>query len=162
MSELLRLIRRSSAAILLASAVFVSSAYCQPPETPRKPLRERLLERANKGDVEAQFDLGKSYEAGRAGLPQDFAQARHWYLEAARQKDPFAEASLGIIYNMGKGVPHDYVVAYFWFDRSISHLTGAERDTVAEMRESLSRKMTAVQIAEAQRRAKEPGDPVKQ
>ena len=60
-------------ALILAAALSVSTGFCQAPdapEAPRKPLRERLLERAQKGDADAQFDLGKNYEAGRIGLPR--------------------------------------------------------------------------------------------
>ena len=37
----------------------------------QKPLRERLLERAQQGDAEAQYDLAKNLEAGRIGLKRD-------------------------------------------------------------------------------------------
>jgi TPR repeat protein len=69
-------------ALLLAAL-----SLCEAQEAPKKPLRERLLERALKGDSEAQIDLAKGYEGGRVGLPQDFAQAAHWYLEAANRGD---------------------------------------------------------------------------
>jgi TPR repeat protein len=120
-------------------------------------LRERLLERALKGDAVAQFDLGKDYEGGRIGLPQDLFQAAHWYRESANRGDPFAEASLGIFYNFGKGVERDYVLAYMWFERSASHLTGGDRETVIEMRDSVGEKLTSGQLAKARAMAKEPG-----
>ena len=58
----------------------------------QKPLRERLLESALKGDPDAQFELGKNYETGRIGLPKDIVQAEHWYRESAEQGDPYAQA----------------------------------------------------------------------
>jgi TPR repeat protein len=85
-------------------------------------LRERLLERALNGEAEAQFDIAKDYETGRIGLPQDISQARFWYGKGADQGDPFAEASLGILFNFGKGVKRDYVQAYMWYMRAASHL----------------------------------------
>ena len=141
--------------LILAAILWFAAQAPDPPGAPRKPLRERLLERAQKGEAEAQFELAKDYEGGRIGLPQDLAQAQHWYREAANQGEPFAEASLGIMYNVGKGVPRDPVLAYVWLDRAISHMTGAERDTVVEMRESVGRKMTAGQLADARRMSKE-------
>jgi TPR repeat protein len=63
-----------------------------------------VLERAIKGDTEAQHDLAQSYEGGPTGLPQDFGQAAHWRLAAANPGDLFAEASLGTFCNVGKGV----------------------------------------------------------
>src|SRR5580700_1880405 len=94
------LIDRGFLALNLA-ALSVGVGFSQPvdvPAPPPRPLRERLLDRALKGDAEAQFDLAKDYEAGRIGLPRDLSQAQHWYREAADQGDPFAEASLGILF----------------------------------------------------------------
>jgi TPR repeat protein len=141
-----------SAVILAASAFLVWPGFSQPPQpsaTPQRPLRERLLERALKGDADAQFDLAKGYEGGRFGLTQDYVQASHWYQEAANQGEPFAEASLGLFYGAGKGVKQDYVLAYAWLNRSTSHLTGPERETVMEIRDSIGRRMTAAQREQA-------------
>jgi uncharacterized protein len=145
-------VMRKAAFILVASAILVSLAFSQPPQpsgTPQRPLRERLLERALKGDAEAQFDLAKGYEGGRFGLTQDYVQASHWYQEAANQGEPFAEASLGLFYGAGKGVKQDYVLAYAWLNRSSSHLTGPERDTVVEIRDSIGRRMTTAELQRA-------------
>ncbi len=137
--------------ILAVSAILVSPGFSQSPPsaTPQRPLRERLLERALKGEADAQFDLAKGYEGGRFGLTQDYVQASHWYQEAANQGEPFAEASLGLFYGAGKGVKQDYVLAYAWLNRSSSHLTGPERDTVMEIRDSIGRRMTPAQLKSA-------------
>jgi len=124
-------------------------------QAPQKPLRERLLERALKGDAEAQFDLGKNYEAGRIGLPKDFVQAEHWYREAANQGDPFAQASLAILYGFGKGVPPDLVQALMWYDLAVDHTKGGDQVSIREMRDDLAGRMTKEQIAEARRLAEE-------
>jgi hypothetical protein len=143
---------------VLAFFLSVSACFCQAPQespTPAKPLRERLLERALKGDRDARFDLGKNYETGQIGLPKDLVQAQHWYREAAILGEPFAEASLGILYNFGKGVERDYVEAYMWYERAASHLTGGDRETVLEMRDAIAPNLTTGQIAEAHKRASE-------
>jgi TPR repeat protein len=121
----------------------------------QKPLRERLLESALKGDAEAQFELGKNYETGRIGLPKDLAQAEHWYRLSAVQGDPFAEASLAILYQFGKGLPKDPVQALRWYEIAIARSTGGDRDSIAELRDDLISSMTASQIAEARRLARE-------
>jgi TPR repeat protein len=147
---------RRAAVLAAVAAVMVSAGLSQKPDAPaapQKPLRERLLERALKGDAQAQFDLAKGYEGGRFGLTQDYSQAKHWYEEAANQSEPFAEASLGIFYGAGKGVKQDYALAYKWLDRSASHLTGSDRDTVVEMRDSIGRRMTPSQLESARRAA---------
>jgi TPR repeat protein len=134
----------------------IATGFGQSPNAaaPQKPLRERLLERAMKGDEAAQFDLGKNYETGRIGLPRDIIQALHWYREAADRGEPFAEASLGLLYEFGKGVQKDYFQAYLLYERAVSHLTGGDRVTVVEMRDKIADKLTAEQISEAQRLAK--------
>jgi TPR repeat protein len=122
---------------------------------PQKPLRERLLERALKGDAEAQFDLGKDYETGRIGLPHDLAQAVNWYQKAADQGEPFAEASLGILYHFGKGVKQDEFEAYVLYERAVLHLTGGDRDSVMELRERVGRNLSTTQIEKARLLARE-------
>jgi TPR repeat protein len=144
-----------SVIILIPALAMASIALAQNPDPPQKPLRERLLERANKGDAEAQFELGKNYEAGRIGLPRDFSLAEHWYREAANQGDPYAAASLGILLNFGKGIQRDYVQAFVWYDRAASRLTGGSRDSVVEMRDNVASKLTTAQLQEARRLVKE-------
>jgi hypothetical protein len=134
--------------VLLASVALNAQA-------PQKPLRERLLERALKGDAEAQFDLGKNYEAGRIGLPKDFVQAEHWYREAANQGDPFAQASLAILYGFGKGIPPDLVQALMWYDLAVDHTKGGDQVSIREMRDDLAGRMSKEQIAEARHLADE-------
>jgi hypothetical protein len=134
--------------VLLASVALNAQA-------PQKPLRERLLERALKGDAEAQFDLGKNYEAGRIGLPKDFVQAEHWYREAANQGDPFAQASLAILYGFGKGIPPDLVQALMWYDIAVDHTKGGDQVSIREMRDDLAGRMSKEQIAEARHLADE-------
>ena len=124
-------------------------------QTPQRPLRERLLDRAQQGDAEAQFDLAKNYETGRSGLPKDLAQAEHWYRAAAAQGEPFAQASLGIMFNFGKGVHRDYVQAYMWYEIAIAHSTGGDRVTIVEMRDNVAQEMTPQQIGEARKLAVE-------
>jgi TPR repeat protein len=130
-------------------------AVCAYAQAPQKPLRERLMDRALKGDAEAQFDLGKNFETGRIGLKKDLVQAEHWYREAANQGEPFAQASLAILYGFGKGVAPDLVQALMWYELAAEHTTGGDQTTIVEMRDDLASKMTAEQIAEAKKRARE-------
>lgn len=134
---------RPFTAIVLA-CFLAASAFAQ-----QKPLRERLLESAQHGDADAQFELGKNYETGRIGLPKDFAQAEHWYRQAAVQGDPFAEASLGLLYQFGKGLPKDTVQALMWYEIALTHSKGGDRDSIMELRDDVIRNMTSAQIAEA-------------
>ena len=152
------MIQTAGSALILTALLSLSISFGQvaeAPAQPRKPLRERLLERALKGDAGAQFDLGKNYETGRIGLPKDFAQAEHWYREAAGQGDPYAQASLGILFNFGKGVPKDDVQALMWYELAVSHSSGPDRESITELRDNLVERMAADRILEARRLAKE-------
>lgn len=130
--------------------VMTTLALAQPPAG-RPPLKER----AAAGDPDAQFSLGKNYEAGRSGLKQDYAMAASWYQKSADQGNVWAQASLGILYHSGKGLPHDDVQAEMWFIISAGHAPADDLDTITEMRDSVARHLTAAQVAEAQRLAHE-------
>lgn len=125
-------------------------ALAQPP-VGRPPLRER----AEAGDPEAEFALGKNYEAGRAGLKKDYAEAAAWYRKSAEQGNVYAQASLGILYHSGKGLPHDDLQAEVWFTISAAHAPENDRETIEEMRDSVAAHLTAQQLAQARRLAHE-------
>ena len=155
MNEMLALLRVCLYMINRLTPVLILtalSATAQP--TQPRPLRERLLESAQKGDADAQFELGKNYETGRIGLPKDLTQAQHWYHAAADQGDPYALASLGILYNFGKGVQKDYVQAFMYYELAVARSKGGNRDSIVELRDDLAKDMNAAQIAEARRLAK--------
>lgn len=130
--------------------LLTSLALAQPPAG-RPPLKER----AAAGDPDAQFSLGKNYEAGRSGLKQDYVIAASWYRKSADQGNVWAQASLGILYHSGKGLPHDDVQSEMWFIISAGHAPADDRDTIVEMRESIAHRLTAQQLAEAQKLARE-------
>ena len=112
---------------------------------------ERLFRlAAEQGLALGQLHLGSMYLNGQA-VRQDLKEAERWFRLAAEQGDAYAQFNLGRIYEEGTGAPQDYVQAHVWFNLASTsgHPGGAtSRDTVA-------RKMTRDQIAEAQRRARE-------
>jgi uncharacterized protein len=120
-----------------------------------QPARPPLRERAANGDADAQFTLGKNYEAGRSGLKKDYAEAARWYLKSAEQGNVYAQASLGILYHAGKGVAQDNVRAEMWFLIAADRSPAGDRDTILEMRDSVAAHLTPRQNAEAQRLAHE-------
>lgn len=69
---------------------------------------------AERGNAEAQFNLGQSYEHGR-GMPKDYVEALRWYRRAAEQGDPFAQFDLGNHYWEGIGVSRDEKEAVRWW-----------------------------------------------
>ncbi len=131
--------------------VFLSALTLAQPPAGRPPLRER----AAAGDPEAQFSLGKNYEGGRSGLKKDYAEAANWYRKSAEQGNVYAQASLGILYHSGKGLPHDDVKSEMWLIVSSDRAPKDDRDTIVEMKESVAKHLTRDQLAEAKKLASE-------
>jgi TPR repeat protein len=105
---------------------------------------------ADQGYAPAQAYLGLMYYVGYH-VPQDYAVAASWYRKAADQGYVAAQFYLGIMYQDGAGLRQDNIDAYTCFD-----LAAAEgNDAAVESRDVLAAKMTTVQIAEAQKRARE-------
>ncbi len=105
---------------------------------------------AEQGNASAQVRLGAMYNEGR-GVPQDDKEAIKWYKKAAEQGNFVAQFALGAMYAGGKGITEDYIEGYKWFI-----LAAAQGfPSAVTLRDSLKEEMTAQQIAEAQRLAKE-------
>lgn len=63
---------------------------------------KELLTLANKGDSDAQYDLGWMYESGE-GVKKDLKEAFKWFSLAAKQGDAGAQFNLGWMYESGEG-----------------------------------------------------------
>ncbi len=59
------------------------------------------------------------------------------------------------MYGNGQGVPQDYVQAHMWTNLAVAQSSGEDRDQGVENRDIIAARMTAEQIAEAQRLARE-------
>ena len=109
---------------------------------------------ADQGLAGAQSNLGFMYANGR-GVPQDDAEAARWYRLAADQGFASAQVSLGLLYENGEGVPQDYVQAHMWTNLAVAQSSGEDRDRRERNRDIIAAKMTAEQVVEAQRLARE-------
>ena len=81
-----------------------------------------------------------------------------WYRKAAEQGDAPAQLNLGVMYDTAQGVPQDHVQAHKWYNLAAARFTASEtanREKAVRNRDRLAAKMTAAQIAEAQRLARE-------
>jgi len=72
---------------------------------------------AERGDMEAQYQLALMYANGR-GVARDQTQAATWFEKATAVLDPGAQFNLGIMYFERQGVPRDYEQAAHWFKRA--------------------------------------------
>ena len=105
---------------------------------------------ADQGYAIAQFNLGDMYLNGR-GVAQDHRSAEYWYKLAAEQAHAQAQLKLGFLYVRGDASLQDFTRAHMWFtiaDSNGAGTAGMGRIIVEEL-------MTADQIAEAQKRARE-------
>jgi hypothetical protein len=79
---------------------------------------------AEKGDADAQFQLGVMYESGQ-GVPPNDADAIKWYRQAAEQDDAVAQFNLGVMYAKG-GAPN-HAEAALWYRLAADYgLAGAQ------------------------------------
>lgn len=65
---------------------------------------------AEQGDAEAQFQTGRYYAQGQ-GVAQNYRQAAHYWLLAAKQHHAGAQMYLGTLFEKGLEVPQDHVKA---------------------------------------------------
>lgn len=89
-------------AILLLGGPAMPSSHAQ--ATPDLPA---IRSRADNSDPEAQNTLGNAYTNGLLGLRQDYAEALKWYRRAGDQGFAPAQFNLGLVYELGRGVPVD-------------------------------------------------------
>ena len=112
---------------------------------------------AEAGIAEAQCQLGDMHIKGH-GVSQDDAEAAKWCRKAAEQGNAMAQMLLGAMYHNGQGVPRDYVQAQMWLTLAVAGFPpsmAANRETAGSLLTIVGAKMTELQIAQAQRLARE-------
>ena len=111
---------------------------------------ESLKALAEKGNADAQCNLGVMYEDGD-GVPEDDKEAVKWYRKAAEQGNHVAQANLGVMHYEGDGVPEDFAIAYAWLN-----IAAANGIANAKTNKGIIAKlMTPDQIAEGQKLTRE-------
>jgi len=73
--------------------------------------------RAERGDAQAQFELGTMYRKGE-GVRRDHTEALGWYRKAADQNYAKAQDALGSVYYYGHGAPQNYEEAVRWYRKA--------------------------------------------
>jgi TPR repeat protein len=105
---------------------------------------------AEQGSVNAQYNLGSMYNNGE-GVTKDYQEAAKWYRLAAEQGSVNAQYNLGLMYSNGEGATQNYVRAHMWFSLAASKGNKDAKENLVHV----VRKMTASQIADAQRIARD-------
>ena len=109
-----------------------------------------LRRAADQGNATAQNNLGGMYSRGE-GVPQSYTEAVKWYRLAAEQGLAVAQYNLGFMYARGRGVAPDYVRVHMWL--SLAAAQGHQE--AIEGIDQVAKRMTATQVAEAQKLARE-------
>ena len=78
---------------------------------------DTVLQAAQRGDPNAQFQMGDMFMTGR-GVQRDPAAAAAWYRAAAQQGYAAAAGNLGVLYANGWGVPQSDAEAVNWFRKA--------------------------------------------
>jgi TPR repeat protein len=125
---------------------------------------------AEKGNLDAQRDLGDLYDNGGVlkmvdapgvgkrlvrddgggPFPKDFALAAMWYRKAAEQGDAYSQNNLGALYDSGQGVPQDYSEAYFWYSLAAARWPAGS----AENRDNAAANLTKTVLLQTQERTR--------
>jgi TPR repeat protein len=80
---------------------------------------ERMLFYANRGNIQAQFDLAMAYAKGE-GVKRDESKAFYWFHKSARGGHTLAKYYMGISFLEGRGVRRDIHLARYWFKQAIN------------------------------------------
>jgi TPR repeat protein len=99
---------------------------------------------AEKGNAQAQFNMGVMARQGQGVAPDD-RQAVDWWMKAAEQGHAEAQDNLGLRLARGQGAAQNWVEADKWFTIAAAggNQTAANNKKVAEQR------MTPAQVADA-------------
>lgn len=81
-----------------------------------KAVDPALLAKAKAGDAESQYELGTAYLV-LYGKSKE-ATVAYWDRKAAEQGYARAQADLGVMYELGDGVPQDFVQAAVWYRKA--------------------------------------------
>jgi hypothetical protein len=112
---------------------------------------------AEQGEPAAQLYLGNLYAEGQ-GVPQDSHEAAVWYRRSADQGFAQAQYNLGLWYANGEGGEQNNIAAHMWFNLAAARFPSTDtrnRDLAVRNRDVIAGRMTAAQLAEAQKLARE-------
>jgi TPR repeat protein len=118
-------------------------------------LKKQLLLAAERGDAEAQFNLGMMYDNAlddsHYPTKGDRPEAMRWFLAAAEQGLCRAQVKLAELYADEPETPESSVKACTWFILAATGLRGAHLQKAQTAYRSASSRLTPVQIAEVRR-----------
>jgi len=100
-----------------------------------------LEQKANQGNAEAQYKLGKLYsEINNQGIHIDYFKAVELYTKSANQGNAEAQYKLGKLYENGQGVPQDYNTAIEWYTKAAKQGFITAQGQLGELYEKINNK----------------------
>lgn len=97
-----------------------------------KVATKEMIQSANRGDADFQFQLGKCYYYGN-GVETNYAEAAKWYRKAAEQGNADAQAALGNCYRDGIGVAKDENEAVKCLNKAIAQGHAGAREILEKI-----------------------------
>lgn len=81
---------------------------------------EALKQIAERGNMDAQFELGIRYLSGE-GFSKDDKKAAEWLMKAAEQQNLPAMNAIGTLHEQGLGLPKDEKKAFEWYEKAAKY-----------------------------------------
>ncbi|HGH1055220.1 TPA: tetratricopeptide repeat protein [Salmonella enterica] len=107
--------------------IFVGLFYAIAPLAYAETSLDELQQQADRGDMNAQFQLGRKYHIGD-GVERDVEKAVFWYQKAAAQGSAKATNNLGVLYEHGHVAPEDEHRSVEWImEKSFAYFTDAAK-----------------------------------
>jgi TPR repeat protein len=105
-------------AVLIALGMIVWQLTGQPsrPAMSDASPQDALYQRAKRGDVQAELEMGLRYAQGD-GFIKNPKEAAQWFSKAAKQGSGEAQYQLGLALLDGQGVVQDFRAAFAWIEK---------------------------------------------
>ena len=113
---------------------FVGFAHAKSVQA-EKPEFKNLLAKAEKGDIDAQFEVALGYARGQ-DTSVDKVKAAKWYEKAAKKGHPVAQNNLAALYMRGKdkngaGIDKNVKKGLAWYEKAAEQGSTAALDNLA-------------------------------
>lgn len=106
----------------LLSVVYAKTAYAPKVAALRDAILRSFSEQAHseaeRGNAQAQYDVGNLYEGGKGVHQEDMAEAVKWYRKGAEQGHAMAQHKMGDTYTHGISVAQDHAEAIKWYRKA--------------------------------------------
>lgn len=120
-------------AIMGAALIFeLVLEHRAPPADEGRTVARRTRKAAERGDPDAQFNLGVLYDNGRF-VPRDYAEAVKWYRKASDKGVVAAQFNLALMYREGHGVDRNDSEAVKWYRKAAENGSAAAQFNLSLM-----------------------------